>query len=511
MREPHLMYLNLPPIIYNIFFLIQDSTLNIMKNHSLFVVLTVFLLACNGDSSSEEQIEERPPNIVLIFTDDQGYQDVGCYGSPNIKTPYLDQMAKEGVRFTNFYVSQPVCSASRASLLTGCYSNRVGVSGAYFPNVGKGLHADEETIAEILKPLGYATAIYGKWHLGSEQEFLPTRQGFDEYFGIPYSNDMWPLHPWNDQFKFPLLPVIENEKVVDTLQEDQNLVTTWYTERAIQFIEKNKDQPFFLYLPHSMPHVPLYVSDKFRGNSEQGLYGDVIEEIDWSTGEILKALKKNGLDDNTLVIFTSDNGPWLSYGGHSGVALPLREGKGTALEGGVRVPCIMRWPGKIPEGLEVSNPAMTIDILPTIAQYTGASLPTKKIDGKDISHLLAGKTETPPHHDAYYFYYKSNELHAVLSGDGRWKLYLPHTYRSLNGREGTNDGLPIPYDQNEIGQELYDLENDISEMTDVKDQHPDIVKELLQHAEQARQTLGDKLTNREGTENRAEGLVAKEG
>jgi arylsulfatase len=481
-----------------------------MKYQHLIFLLFALLSSCsNSESDQSETSEQQLPNIVLIFTDDQGYQDLGCYGSPDIKTPYIDQMAKEGARFTNFYVSQPVCSASRASLLTGCYSNRIGISGAFMPYVGKGLHPQEETIAEILKPLGYATAIYGKWHLGSEPDFLPTRQGFDEYFGIPYSNDMWPLHPWQGTvFNFPPLDLIENETVIDTL-EDQSLITTQYTERAVQFIEKNKDRPFFLYLPHSMPHVPLYVSDKFKGKSERGLYGDVIEEIDWSTGQILEALKEHNLDENTLVIFTSDNGPWLSYGGHSGEALPLREGKGTALEGGVRVPCVMRWPAKIPPNLVLEQPAMTIDILPTIAQITSAKMPEKTVDGRNMLDLMTGRTDEP-HHEAYYFYYHQNELHAILSGDGRWKLYLPHQYRSLNGREGTNDGMPIPYDQNKIGQELYDLENDISETTDVAEENPEIVAMLLEHAEKARVELGDKLTNRTGTGNRPTGVIEKE-
>ncbi len=480
-----------------------------------YLLSLLFLIACLFSCNlPTEQVntstkKDRPPNIVLIFTDDQGYQDLGCYGSPTIKTPYIDQMAKEGARFTNFYVSQPVCSASRASLLTGCYANRIGIAGAFMPNVGKGLHLAEETIAEILKPLGYATAIYGKWHLGSEPALLPTRQGFDEYFGIPYSNDMWPLHPWQGSiFNFPILPLIENETVIDTLN-DQSQLTTQYTEKAVNFIQKHKDEPFFLYVPHSMPHVPLYVSDKFKGKSAGGLYGDVIEEIDWSTGEILNALKENGLDDNTLVIFTSDNGPWLSYGGHSGIALPLREGKGTALEGGVRVPCVMRWPNKIPAGQTIENPAMTIDILPTIAALTGAKLPTKKIDGKNMTHLMEGKTALPPHHEAYYFYYKQNELHGILSGDGRWKLYLPHQYRSLNGRVGTNDGFPIDYDQNLIKQELYDLKNDISETIDVAAKHPEIVAQLLAHATLARQELGDKLTDSIGIGVRSIGIVAQ--
>jgi len=452
--------------------------------------------------------EERPPNIVIIFTDDQGYQDVGCYGSPNIKTPHLDQMAKEGIRFTNFYVSQPVCSASRASLLTGCYPNRLGIHGAYSPYVGKGLNPKEETIAEILKPLGYATAIYGKWHLGSEPELLPTRQGFDEYLGIPYSNDMWPYHPWQGTvFNFPNLPLVENETVIDTLK-DQSHITNLYTKRAVEFIQKNKNQPFFLYVPHSMPHVPLFASDKFKGKSEAGLYGDVIEEIDWSVGEILKTLEENGLEENTLVIFTSDNGPWLPYGTHSGKALPLREGKGTAWEGGVRVPCIMQWKGKIESGQTIKETAMTIDILPTISKLTSAKLPERTIDGKDMSHLLMGKTDTPPHHEAYYFYYHRNQLQAVMSGNGRWKLYFPHQYRSLNGRVGTDDGLPIDYEQNKvIEMELYDLENDISETKNVIAEHPEIVEELLVHAEKIRADLGDELTDRKGVGVRAVGTI----
>ncbi|MCB0670170.1 MAG: sulfatase [Saprospiraceae bacterium] len=456
---------------------------------------------------TKSTIPQKQPNIVIIFTDDQGYEDLGCYGSPDIKTPNIDQMAAEGMRFKNFYVSQPVCSASRSSLLTGCYANRIGIHGAYSPYVKKGLNTNEVTIAEVLKPLGYATAIYGKWHLGSEPELLPTRQGFDEYFGIPYSNDMWPHHPWQGTvFNFPDLPLVENETVIDTL-EDQSMITTWYTEHAVDFIKRNKEKPFFLYLPHSMPHVPLFVSNKFAGKSERGLYGDVISEIDWSVGEILKTLKEQGLDENTLVVFTSDNGPWLSYGGHSGEAHPLREGKGTALEGGVRVPCILRWPGHIKANIETEHPAMTIDLLPTICQITGASLPPHLIDGTDMSALLLDDENYHPHHDAYYFYYHQNELQGVLSGDGRWKLYFPHKYRSLNGRVGTDDGLPIDYDQNQMGLELYDLVNDISETTNVADEYPEVVASLQALAEKARTSMGDALTGREGTETRPVGQL----
>ncbi len=475
----------------------------------LFTCITTICSSCGVKSIPEGTDQDAgPPNIVIIFTDDQGYQDLGCFGSPDIRTPNIDRMAKEGARLTNFYVSQPVCSASRSSLLTGCYATRLGIHGAYSPYVGKGLHPDEQTIAELLKPLGYATAIYGKWHLGSEPELLPTRQGFDEYFGIPYSNDMWPHHPWQgSHFKFPDLPLLDNETVVDTL-EDQSMITTWYTERAVSFIEKNQDQPFFLYLPHSMPHVPLFVSDKFKGKSAAGLYGDVIEEIDWSVGQILETLEKYGLTENTMVIFTSDNGPWLSYGTHSGRALPLREGKGTIWEGGVRVPCVIRWPGHIAPNQTITKPAMTIDILPTICEITGADLPLRKIDGHDMSNLLLHPAQYEQHHQAYWFYYKKHELHAVMSGDGRWKLYLPHSYRSLNGRIGTDDGLPIDYDQNKVLKpELYDLNQDISERKNIIDEQPEIASALMQEVELARQTLGDQLTARIGAEMRPLGII----
>ncbi|MEM1324674.1 MAG: sulfatase [Bacteroidota bacterium] len=467
------------------------------------------LLACQAQTENgTDNAKERPPNIVLIFTDDQGYSDVGVFGAENIATPHLDRMAENGKRFTNFYVAQAVCSASRAALLTGCYPNRLGIHGAYSPNVGKGLHPQEQTIAELLKPLGYATAIYGKWHLGSEPELLPTRQGFDEYFGIPYSNDMWPLHPWQGTvFDFPPLPLVENETVIDTLEE-QSQITKQYTKRAVQFITDHKDQPFFLYVPHSMPHVPLYASDDFKGKSKGGLYGDVIEEIDWSVGQILATLEAYNLEENTLVIFTSDNGPWLSYGTHSGVAKPLREGKGTSWEGGIRVPCIVQWTGKIPAGVVSDQAAMTIDLLPTIAQLTGAQLPDREIDGRDMSDLLFSKDKVASHHEGYAIYYHRNELQAVLSGDGRWKLVFPHRYRSLNGREGKDDGLPIDYEQNMLDSlALFDLQNDISESQNMANSHPEIVAELQAFADVMRAQLGDELTGVEGDEVRALGQV----
>ncbi|MDN5203685.1 sulfatase [Fulvivirgaceae bacterium BMA10] len=475
----------------------------------LFVLLSLlYLVACGAPDKQKEKEQEaskEPPNIVIIFTDDQGYQDVGCYGSPDIQTPNLDQMASEGIRFTNFYVSQPVCSASRASLLTGCYPNRLGIHGALWPGAEMGLNPDETTIAEMLKPLGYATAIYGKWHLGDVPELLPERQGFDDYYGLPYSNDMWPHHP--EGMKFPDLPLIDGEEII-AYNPDQTKLTTTYTEKAVEFIEQNKDRPFFLYLPHSMPHVPLFVSDKFKGKSPRGLYGDVIMEIDWSVGEILKTLEQYDLEENTLVIFTSDNGPWLSYGEHSGSALPLREGKGTTWEGGVRVPCIMKWPSNIPAGKVSNISAMTIDLLPTIAEFTGAQLPEKKIDGKSIAPIVLGKANAKNPHEAYYFYYRRNELQAVLSD--HWKLYLPHTYRSLNGREGGKEGFPVKYDMNEMDVELYNVRDDISETKNVASEHQDIVEKLLALADKSREELGDALTNKEGKGVRPVGKVQVE-
>jgi len=282
-----------------------------------------------------ENSSGRKPNFVIIFTDDQGYADVGCFGAKGFATPNLDRMAAEGTKFTDFYSAAPVCSPARAALLTGCYPRRVSIPRVLFPRDNIGLNPEEITIAELLKKRGYATACIGKWHLGHLPQFLPTSQGFDYYFGLPYSNDMSPL------------PLIEGNQAIEH-DPDQNTLTQRYTEKAVDFITKNKDRPFFLYLPHTMPHVPLGVSENFKGKSARGLYGDVIMEIDWSVGKILQTLKKLNLDEQTLVIFTSDNGPWLSKGKHGGKADPLRDGKFSTYEGGMRMPCIMRWPGKIP-------------------------------------------------------------------------------------------------------------------------------------------------------------------
>jgi arylsulfatase A len=454
----------------------------------------------------------RLPNIIIIFTDDQGYADVGAFGAKGFKTPNLDRLAKQGTKFTNFHVAQPVCSASRAALLTGCYPNRIGIHGALGPVAKHGIHENEMTLAELLKQKGYATGMAGKWHLGRPAKFLPIHHGFDEYLGLPYSNDMWPSHPEARRGTYPLLPLIEGDQVIDnevTSSEQENL-TTWYTERAVKFIEKNHERPFFFYLAHSMPHVPLHVSSKFKGKSKQGLYGDVIMEIDWSVGEVMKALKRHKLEDHTLLIFTTDNGPWLSYGNHAGSALPLREGKGTAWEGGTRVPCLMRWPGKIPAGKTSDAMLMTIDLFPTIAKLVGAELPAHKIDGLDVWPLLAGKKGVRNPHDAYFYYYHQTQLQAVTGGDGQWKLYLPHEFRTLGGKPGGTNGVPVKYENVKVVEpELYDLKNDVGETRNVAAANPQTVQGLLALAEQARADLGDTLTGRKGSGVREAGQVAE--
>ncbi|HWY75528.1 MAG TPA: sulfatase [Verrucomicrobiae bacterium] len=479
----------------------------------LLVVAALAIRARGGD----------PPNIVIIFTDDQGYADVGKFGAEGFQTPNLDRMASEGAVFRNFHVAQPVCSASRAALLTGCYPNRIGIHGALQPHSKVGLSDNETTLAQMLKQQGYATGMLGKWHLGDSPQFMPMRHGFDEFFGLPYSVDMWPGHPdliTNFPTKlaafkreYPNLPIYEGESIFrpEMQIDDLDHLTTWYTERAVKFIEKNKDHPFFLYVAHSMPHVPLGVSEKFRGKTARGLYGDVIEEIDWSVGQILDALKRNGLDDDTWVIFTSDNGPWLCYGNHAGSAKPLREGKGTNWEGGTREPCIMRWPGHIPAGADTWDMFMSIDLFPTIAHRIGAKLPKNKIDGLDVWPIISRQPGAKNPHAAYWFYYEVNQLQAVTTGDGRWKLQLPHTYQTLAGKPGGRDGVPAPYSHVKIKhEELYDLTADIGETTDVSAQHPEIVKTLEKVSEKARADLGDAPTKRSGSGHREPGHLNAE-
>ena len=500
--------------------MVATKTLANCMKHILGIFALVSLVHVTALHAADGSGPAKRPNIVIIFTDDQGYADLGKFGAEGYQTPNIDRMADEGAVFRNFHVAQAVCSASRASLLTGCYSNRVGIHLALGPRSKVGISDHETTMAQLLKSEGYSTAIFGKWHLGDMPPFIPQRRGFDEFFGLMLSADYWPGHPdlitnmpsllAAKKREYPNLAIWDGEKKFreEMSIDDLNHLTTWYTERAVSFIERKREQPFFLYVAHSMPHVPLGVSEKFRGKSARGLYGDVIEEIDWSVGEILAALKRNGLDENTLVIFTSDNGPWLAYGNHAGSAKPLREGKTTNWEGGTRVPCVMRWPGHIPAGTDTWDMLMTIDLFPTIAKLVGAKLPDRKIDGLDVWPLIARQPNAKNPHYAYWFYYEINQLQAVTSSDGRWKLQLPHTYRSMSGQEPGRDGVTGTYVDKKLDRTaLFDLANDIGETTDVSAKHPEIVKQLEAEAEEARADLGDSLTNRSGPGRREPGRL----
>jgi len=445
--------------------------------------------------------QAAPPNIVLIFADDLGYGDPRCYGG-KAPTPHLDQLARDGVRFTDFYVGQPVCTASRAALLTGCYPNRLGLLGALGPAAKIGLHPDETTVAEMLKTRGYRTGIIGKWHLGHHRQFLPMQHGFDEYLGLPYSNDMWPP---NSNGKWPPLPLIEGDEVLDNevTADEQEQHLTRYAARAVDFIERRKAEPFFLYFAPAMPHVPLFVSDQHRGKSGHGLYGDVMMEIDWAVGKILTALAQHGLSENTLVIFTSDNGPWTLYGDHAGSAGPLRGAKAGVFEGGVRVPCLMRWPGRIPAGSVCREVAATMDILPTLAKLAGAEPASeRRIDGHDIWPLIAGEPGARSPHEALFFYW-GQQLQAIRSGP--WKLHVAHPYPVPDppGQGGARGRMRT----DKIGRALFNLDVDVGETTEVSAQHPDVVERLEALMEECRADLGD--TDRKGTGVREPGRVAE--
>ena len=432
------------------------------------------------------------PNIIVILADDLGYGDLGCYGSPNISTPHLDRMAAEGLRCTSFYAA-PVCAPSRSQLMTGCYATRVNMARNPFPDSDYGLNPNEITVAELLRGAGYATMCIGKWHLGDAPEFLPTRQGFDSYFGVPFSNDMWRFHPKMPprENEEPLLkqmreraaytgfhlqgtfyppgvlendlPLMRGEAVVEK-NPDQRQLATRYTEAALQFIEAQRNRPFFLYLAHHVPHVPLFVSEKFAGKSPRGLYGDVVMELDWSVGRILEQLKRLGLDERTLVVFMSDNGPWLHYGIDGGSAGPLRDGKISTWEGGLRVPAIARWPGRIPAGRRTDAVAANFDLLPTLAQLAGAKVPSDRIiDGRDVWPLLAGETERSPH-EFFHFLAGSPEGQVNYRGirDEKWKLVFA-----------------VDRDGQFTNQELYDLGEDPGEKFDRAKQHPEVAERLV--------------------------------
>jgi len=468
-------------------------------NIKYFFPIAISTLGCNvaANTSVLKKTDNKKPNVIVIFTDDQGYQDLGCYGSPKIKTPNIDKMAAQGIRLTDFYVSASISSPSRAALLTGRNAALNGVGNVFMPD-NKGMNSEEITIAEMLKTVGYKTACFGKWHLGDLDGHLPTDQGFDEYFGIPYSNDMY-ISPSQTFAKNVLLRdgytlamakadqqfVAENRKDNNKLVEkglrikapllggkmiveypcDQSTLTARYFERAIDFIQRSEKQPFFLYITPSMPHVPLYANEKFAGKSDRGLYGDVVEEIDWQVGNLLDYLKKAGLDENTLVIFSSDNGPWLPYKDDAGSALPLRDGKFSCYEGGMRVPCILRWPGVIPQGKVNSQIVSTLDFLPTIAAIAKAQLPSVMLNGINVISYL--KNPDKRFDRNIFFYEKQKEIWGVRKGD--WKL-LPH-----GGSRASKVG---------DSPELYNLKEDISEKVNLAEKHPEIVKELQEEINQ---------------------------
>ncbi|MBM3877342.1 MAG: sulfatase [Verrucomicrobia bacterium] len=481
--------------------------------------LAALLLALFGIADATHAA--APPNVVLILADDLGYADLGCFGAKDIRTPHLDRLAAQGTRFTSFYVAQAVCTASRAALMSGCYPNRIGLAGALNHTSRNGIHPDEWLLPELLKARGYATSCIGKWHLGTVPSLRATRHGFDEWFGIPYSNDNSKYHPVLAA-EMPPLPLHDGDRVVE-LDADQSRFTRRFTERAVRFIESNAKRPFFLYLPHVMPHVPVFASEKFKGRSKRGLYGDAVEELDWSAGEILAALDRLKLADNTIVIFFSDNGAWLSYGEHAGANTPLREGKLTAFEGGVRSPLLVRWPGKVPAGRVSDAPWMSIDWLPTLAELAGGKPPVLRIDGVSAKPLLLGEPGAKPPHEALFFY-AGDELHAVRSGE--WKLHFPHPYLTTAGAPG-RDGKPSNWGKgaprsikdssmdaiaSRHGQRverlelsLFNLTTDPGETKNLAVQQPEVVAQLTKLAVPMRADLGDSLTGVKGTGRRAAG------
>lgn len=444
-------------------------------------------------------------NFVLINLDDVGYGDFSCYGAYGYETPNIDQLAADGVRFTHFLAGQPISGASRAGLLTGCYPNRIGFAGAPGPDSKYGINPDEMTMGELLKQKGYSTAIFGKWHLGSQLQFLPLQNGFDEYYGLPYSNDMWPYHPQQGEwFNFPDLPTIDGNDIVG-YNTDQSKFTTDYTNRSIAFIKKNKDKPFFLYLAHSMAHVPLAVSDKFKGKSKQGLYGDVMMELDWSVGQVMKVLRDLKLEEKTLVILTSDNGPWINYGNHAGSTGGLREAKATTFDGGNRIPCIMYWKGVTKKGTVCNALASNIDLFPTFAEISGAPLPKNKIDGVSILSLIKGEKGAKPR-PSFVYYYNKDDLEAVTDGD--FKMVFPHKYTTYGVYAPGKDGLPGKLSTLELHDiEMYDLRRDPGERYNVVTQYPEEAAKLMRIADEKRHELGDALTRVKGTELREPGWI----
>lgn len=442
------------------------------------IILSALAGACVCDLGVTAAPVNPKPNLVLIFIDDMGYGDIAPFGSTKNRTPHLERMAQQGMKFTSFYAA-PVCSASRAQVMTGSYAPRVSVPGVFTPASKSGLNPAEHTVAELLKGQGYATFCIGKWHLGDQPEFLPTRHGFDHYFGLPYSNDMMKAAKPGEA---PVIPLVRDEQVIAMLTgAEQDMLTERYTDEAIRFIRENRERPFFLYLPHTAVHVPIHPGEKFHGHSSNGRYGDWVEEVDWSVGRVLDTLRELKLDANTLVVFTSDNGPWLTKGQDSGEAGPLRGGKGSTWEGGVREPTIAWWPGRISPAGVCDAVAGNIDFLPTFVALAGGTVPVdRKIDGRDISPLLFGRSQESPR--AAHYYYRGYNLEAIRVGP--WKLALGPQVAGLKGA-GT------PPDAAGPALRLYNLDRDIGERTDVAAKHPEVVQRLQELARQMAADIGD--------------------
>ncbi len=492
-------------------------TKKIFYSCGVSLLLSIVLVSWNFKKIPKAEKDPAHPNVVIIFMDDMGYGDPVCYGGGPYQTPNIDALAAEGMRFTNFYVGEPICTASRSAILTGCYPTRIGMYGAIDYASKIALNPKEQTMAEILKDAGYRTAIVGKWHLGSKPPYMPLQNGFDEFFGLPYSNDMWPVDysgkPWKDtsywRAKYPPLPLYNGNGVVKIIKtlDDQSQLTTMYTQRAVKFINENKSRPFFLYMAQSMVHVPIACSKKFRGKSGAGLFGDVMEEVDWSVGEVMKTLKKDGLADNTLVIFTSDNGPWLTFGNHAGNTGGLREGKATSWDGGLKVPAIMVWPGKIKAGIVCNKLLTTMDILPTLVHFCHAKMPVKKIDGVDFSKVLMGDKNADPR-KVFVYYYNKDNLEAIRNDE--WKLVFPCLSETY-GPPATigRDGYPGKYATDSVHLGLYNLWTDPGEDRNVIAQYPEVVKQLNEIADKYRHELGDVLTHTVGTEVRPAAVVGR--
>jgi len=448
----------------------------IMKSPGfVFLGLVVLLFSCTTDTA------DTKPNVVIIFLDDSGWSDFEPFGKEVLKTPHVSQLAAEGTAFHNFYVPQAVCSASRSALMSGCFPGRTKVFGAHGPNAW-GLDTTYATMGEVFGKAGYATAAFGKWHCGDAPETRSFARGFEKTCGLMYSNDMWRHHPESPDYwgQWPL-QFWENGEVTiaDVDSADQKNLTKWYTERAIKFIETNRDRPFLLYVPHSMPHVPLFCSKEFEGKSGKGLYGDVMLEIDWSVGQINQALKDNGIENNTIVIFTSDNGPWISYGNHAG-STPFREAKGTSFDGGVRSACIMKLRGQIKEG-EVSEATLgTVDLLPSLCDLAGIPLPENEIDGRNVWDLITGREGAENPH-RYYAFSNGSNFEGIISGDGTWKLHLPHGYRTLES--AGMDGQAGKYVQDRIDTALFHMKADPFETTNVIRENPEVARRLIGLAE----------------------------